>query len=441
MEITNETLKMKRYDTYKDSGIEWIGEVPEHWEIKKLKFVTNCLNTIRVPLNSEERGQMVDRIYDYYGASGIIDKVESFLFEEDLILIGEDGANLLTRSKRLAFIASGQYWVNNHAHILKPKKGNIHYLCEMLELIDYSIYVSGSAQPKLTQEALLSIDIVDPPEGEQAQIARYLDYKIGQIDKLIADKQKLIELLNEERTAMINQAVTKGLNPDVPMKDSGIEWLGEIPAHWEIGKLKFFCDLITDGSHFSPLSLESGRRYISVKDVKDNFIDFENCKYISDEDFVSLEKNGCRPFKNDILLTKDGTIGRASIVGEDNDFVILSSLAIIRAKTDFFYAEYLKEFLVSNINIDQMISGLQGSALTRITLTIINKLYILVPPKTEQLKLLEFISKQSSRIDELQFKTIQEIDLLKEYKTALISEVVTGKVDVREEIIANAQLA
>ena len=192
----------------KDSGIEWLGEIPEHWEVKKLAFEFNTLNTKRVPLSAEERGKMESRIYDYYGASGVIDKVENYIFDEELILIGEDGANLLTRTKRLAFIASGRYWVNNHAHIIKPIYGNIYYFCELLELIDYTIYISGSAQPKLTQEALMSIKIPVPPISEQNKIFDYLKDEFNKIDTIISKSQQEIELLKEYKTALISEVVT-----------------------------------------------------------------------------------------------------------------------------------------------------------------------------------------------------------------------------------------
>jgi type I restriction enzyme S subunit len=192
----------------KDSGIEWLGVIPEHWEVKKLGFIFKSLNTKRIPLSAEERGVMNSRIYDYYGASGVIDKVENFLFDEDLILIGEDGANLLTRSKRLVFIASGKYWVNNHAHIIKPINGNINYYCEFLELIDYSVYVSGSAQPKLTQEALMSIKIIEPPLIEQNNIYSFVKTETEKIDTIISKTQQEIELLKEYKIALISEVVT-----------------------------------------------------------------------------------------------------------------------------------------------------------------------------------------------------------------------------------------
>ncbi|MGJ8743821.1 restriction endonuclease subunit S [Polaribacter sp.] len=192
----------------KDSGIEWLGEIPEHWELKKLKHIFDSKNSIRVPLSSEERGKMEIKKYDYYGASGVIDKVEDYLFDEELILIGEDGANLLTRSKRLAFIAKGKYWVNNHAHIIKPKQGNIYYLCELLEMLDYSIWVTGSAQPKLTQEALMSIQLFEPSVTEQNEIYGFIKLESERINLIISKTQHEINLLKEYKTALISEVVT-----------------------------------------------------------------------------------------------------------------------------------------------------------------------------------------------------------------------------------------
>ncbi|MDD4698623.1 MAG: restriction endonuclease subunit S, partial [Fermentimonas sp.] len=192
----------------KDSGIEWLGEIPEHWEVKKLKHVLKSLNSIRIPLSAEERGKMEVRKYDYYGASGVIDKVEDYLFDEPLLLIGEDGANLVSRSSRLSFIAKGKYWVNNHAHILKPTYGILEYYCELMELCDYSIFISGSAQPKLTSDNLMNIQIIVPPFDEQMEIIHHLETGLIKINFKKARTEELIELLTEYRTALISEAVT-----------------------------------------------------------------------------------------------------------------------------------------------------------------------------------------------------------------------------------------
>lgn len=192
----------------KDSGIEWIGEVPEHWEITKIKRSFINLDYKRIPLSSEERGKMQDKIYPYYGASGVIDYVDNYIFNDTHILIGEDGANLFSRHTPLAFLATGKYWVNNHAHILKPKIGDIKYLVSLLECIDYTPYITGSAQPKLTADNLGSIDIYLPPSSEQKQIAFFVELKCGKIDSLITNIQTSIQKLKEYRQSLISESVT-----------------------------------------------------------------------------------------------------------------------------------------------------------------------------------------------------------------------------------------
>ncbi len=199
---------MKAYPKYKPSNIEWVGEIPEHWKIRKLKYELLFLDSKRIPLSAEERGKMVNKEYDYYGASGVIDKVENYIFDDTLILLGEDGANLLTRSTPLAFIASGKFWVNNHAHILKPKKGNIKYFVNLLESLNYDIYVTGSAQPKLTQENLENIFIPIPKDDEQNQIVQFIECASDKVAQTIFRIEKEVVLLQEYRTSLISEVVT-----------------------------------------------------------------------------------------------------------------------------------------------------------------------------------------------------------------------------------------
>ena len=192
----------------KDSGIEWLGEIPEHWEVKNLRYACEFLNKRRIPLSSEERGAMSCKDYPYYGASGIIDYVENFIFDEPTILIAEDGANLLSRSTPLAFIAEGKYWVNNHAHILRPFFGEFKYWANLLCIIKYDCWITGSAQPKLTKDNLASIKLPCPPIIEQGEIRNYLEKKTSKIDQQKAKIQQAIDRLKEYRTALITNAVT-----------------------------------------------------------------------------------------------------------------------------------------------------------------------------------------------------------------------------------------
>jgi type I restriction enzyme S subunit len=191
----------------KDSGIEWLGQIPKHWEVCRLKYLFRNLDYRRVPLSSEVRADM-EKTYPYYGASGVIDAVEDYIFDEPLILVAEDGANLLSRSTPLAFIATGKYWVNNHAHILKPLDGPLEYWEGVLRTFDYTPLISGAAQPKLTAEDLGTIPLPHPPVEEQRQIPDALTSETGTLDAMSNKISDSIEMLREHRTALISAAVT-----------------------------------------------------------------------------------------------------------------------------------------------------------------------------------------------------------------------------------------
>lgn len=191
----------------KDSGIDWIGQIPTHWEVRSIRYAFRFRNNQRAPLSGLEREKMQGE-YPYYGASGIIDYVEDYIFDEDLILIAEDGANLLSKSTPLAFIARGKYWVNNHAHILEPLFPGFEYWAETLSAVDYTTYITGSAQPKLTRDRLGSIRVPVPPSNERKKIIALINQQSAKFQNAIAIKQEQIATLKEYKTSLINAAVT-----------------------------------------------------------------------------------------------------------------------------------------------------------------------------------------------------------------------------------------
>ena len=200
------------YPAYKDSGVEWLGDVPEHWEVSRVKAEFHCLDRRRLPLSGTERGAMTLRRYDYYGASGVIDKVDDYLFDDELLLIAEDGANLVLRNLPLAIIARGRFWVNNHAHILKPKRGNLEFLAGVMERLSYLPWISGAAQPKLTQDRLMSIAITVPPHEEQDRIITRAAAETVQLRIVIDRDRREIDLLREYRARLIADVVTGNLD-------------------------------------------------------------------------------------------------------------------------------------------------------------------------------------------------------------------------------------
>ncbi len=198
----NPSVKTQRTD------VEWIPEMPQHWRLVRVKDVMEFFNTVRVPLSAAERGVMTEKTYDYYGASGVIDQVEAYLFDGTYILIAEDGANLLTRSKPLAFLATGKFWVNNHAHILKPRwGGDDTFFVNLLELQDFSLFVTGAAQPKLTMDNLGRFKLAVPRVPEQKEIAAFIREKEAEFRPLFTQIERQIETLVRYRKSLIHECV------------------------------------------------------------------------------------------------------------------------------------------------------------------------------------------------------------------------------------------
>jgi type I restriction enzyme S subunit len=192
---------------FRSHDVSWMPALPEGWLIERLARSFKNLDRHRVPLNSEERADL-EKVYPYYGASGIIDYVDRFIFDEDLILVGEDGANLIAQSTPIAFIARGKYWVNNHAHIVKPRNGPLEFWVHMLNQVPYEIFVTGSAQPKLTAQALGSIPLPIPPVSLQVQIAQEIERRSAPIADVEVPIQTSVDRLYELRSALITAAVT-----------------------------------------------------------------------------------------------------------------------------------------------------------------------------------------------------------------------------------------
>lgn len=452
----NEKLQnMRKYPTYKDSGIEWIGEIPEHWEIKRLKYLTE--SPLKYGANEAAEEKNIEhpryiRITDF-GNDGKLREdtfrslppeiAEPYLLKEGDLLFARSGA---TVGKTFLF-KDYKYKACFAGYLIKasfnPKMVNSNYinyytLSHYYENWKHSVFQQATIQnigaDKYNQFVVVLPNSVD----EQNQIVAYLDNKTELVNTLISKKQKLIELLKEERTAVINQAVTKGLDPDAPMKDSGIEWLGEVPAHWEVSKMKFLCSLIKDGTHGSFVRVDQGFRLLSVRNiVNDKFVFREDDSFVSENDFIAISS----PFliqQNDIQLAIVGaTLGKVAIVNElPEKFVTQRSLATIRADENLLNYKFLYYFIKSQKYQSFLWLNTGFSAQPGIYLGALQNSHICCPDLEEQLQIVSWIEDQLSIIDELQDRIKKEIKLLKEYKTALISEVVIGKVDVREEVPA-----
>jgi len=439
--------KYKAYPEYKNSGVDSTPEMPSHWVAGKVKYVTDSLNKTRVPLSSEERGSRKGK-YPYYGASGIIDHVDDYLFDEETILFGEDGANLIARSSPLAFLAKGKYWVNNHAHILRTKDGINNFWVQCFENIDVTPVVSGSAQPKLTAEALGDLQVVYPPTAsERKQIANFLDHETVKIDTLIEKQQQLIKLLKEKRQAVISHAVTRGLPSttgiDVPMRDSGVEWLGEVPAHWEVKRLRFL-GTCQNGINIGAEKFGSGYPFVSYGDAYKN----ETLPKLGS----GLVQSSSQDREVYSVLTGDVIFTRTS---ETIDEIGLSSTCLVDIKNATFAGflirfrpdtnvlapnfskYYFRNILMRTFFIKEM------NLVTRASLSqdLLKKLPVTLPPFEEQEMIGKFLDHKSTVLSKLTENALKAIELMQERRTALISAAVTGKIDVRDWCAPQASTA
>ena len=419
------------YPAYKPSGIEWLGEIPAHWEVKRLKHVTRCLDGKRVPLNSEQRGEKQGDI-PYWGANGVLDHLDEFLFDEPLVLLGEDGAPFFDHLKDVAFYVNEKVWVNNHAHVLRPVGIEPVFLAYALNMVEYRKFVDGTTRDKLTQDDMNQITIQTPPVDEQRTIAVFLDRETARIDALIEKKQQQIELLREKRTAFISHTVTKGLDPNAKMKDSGIEWLGEIPERWKVLSCKFAYTIqLGKMLQNEPQSATDVKvPYLKALDVQWETVDTSEPPEMWASQ-CDIEKFSVR--SGDLLVCEGGEVGRAGMLADaPDDCIIQNALHRVRAKgrNDAQYLMYLLEVAASSGWFDVICNK---ATIAHFTGEKFGDFLVALPPPSEQRAIATFLNRETTRIDTLIEKVEKSIDLLREYRTSLISAAVTGKIDVRKE--------
>jgi type I restriction enzyme S subunit len=443
---------MKKYDKYKDSGVEWIGEIPNDWFCTKLKFHTRKIidGAHFTPTYVEYSQNSVPflRVTDLHNQYINKDEVKYIPKDEHLELIKrcnpEKGDLLLSKNGTIGLMKiidwDWEFSIFVSLCLIKFENTLVNRFFKYFfdsNVVERQLFESSqkTSVSNLHLEKIKELRLTLPPLEEQTQIANYLDYKTTQIDKLIRKKEQLIELLKEERTAIINQAVTKGLNPNVPMKDSGIEWLGEIPEHWDRIRIKTLVSTkVTDGPHETPQWTENGIPFLSAESIKGNQIDFNHKR-----GFISVEQHTeyCKKSKvknGDILFCKSGsTTGKSALVNTDIEFGIWSPLAIIRANRNKINNHYLFQSIQSNFFKRQVETSWTFGTQPNIGMGALENLWIAIPPMKEQNLIVELVNNENQRFDNILSKLSHEIELLKEYKTALISEVVTGKVDVRDE--------
>ena len=445
------------YETFQDGTVKCIEdeipfEVPEGWEWTRFSAITINRDNERKPISSSQRTD-VAKIYDYYGASGKIDKIDKYIFSERLLLIGEDGANLVTRSKPIAFFAEGQYWVNNHAHCIDATdKFILEYLCFYINAISLGKYVTGSAQPKMTQDNMNSILIPLPPYSEQKHMSQRLKEVMYTVDNIEIGKVDISDLVSKAKSKIIDLAIRGKLVPQDPNDEpasilleriraekeelikqgkikrdkkksvifkgddnSYYEKIGDevrcideeipfdIPDNWEWIRLKNICNKIIDGSHNPPKDMDNITPFIMASSRNINFDtlwDLENVRYLCQRDY-KIENERTNIKIGDILLTTVATLGRSCIYnGFPKNLCFQRSVTVI--STDIV-PEYLKLFLDAPYFQKFIFNNATGTAQKGFYLNQLENVLVCVPPLSEQTRMLQTadaVLKQLIRLEE-----------------------------------------
>lgn len=439
---------MRKYQKYKETEVKGIPAIPKEWVINKIKFVSKTI-----------AGGTPDTKNIQFWENGTIPWLPSGkvhdcnIYEEDadtfITELGLKGsAAKLIPTNSILIALTGATCANiahlhfsataNQSVIAMPgsKKIENRYLFYCLLGIREQILINktGGAQSGINDGDIKNTQIPYPSLPEQHAIVRFLDYKTGQIDSFIANRQKQIDLLKEQKAGIINKAVTKGINPNAKMKDSGIEWIGDVPEHWKKMRLKNISRRITNGfvGSTSDILKETGVRYIQALHVKQNTIIFSQPYYVSET--WSNEHPRSILKKGDLVITQTGAMtGDVGLVPIEFEGCNCHALIIVKPNIKKVIPEFILFILSSHFGKSLLESIRTGSMHPHLNSTIVCDINISLPEDLlEQKSILEFIKSETSTIDSLISKYQKQIDLMQEYRTSLISQAVTGKIDVRE---------
>lgn len=395
--------------------------LPKHWQSTPLRYITECLDGKRIPLNAEERSNRRGD-YPYWGANGVVDSVDDYLFDEPLVLLGEDGAPFFDKTKPVAFYVTDKIWVNNHIHVLRVHtRFDPRFIAYCLNAADYGPWIEGSTRDKLTQDKMGRIQLPTPPPHEQREIAAFLDGETSQLDALVAAKERLLVLLAEKRRALISCAVTGGLEHNTPLRDSGIRWLGQFPNHWDAERAKWLFrerDVRSETGEEDLLSVShlTGVTLRSEKDV--NMFEAETTEGYKVTYAGDLVIN--------TLWAWMGAMGVSPVDG------IVSPAYNVYTPCDRLDPAYVDSLVRIPIFAEEATRYSKGVWSSRLRLypEAFFEIWIPVPPLEEQRAIVAHISAETAKLDALRMVTERTIGLLKERRIALISAAVTGKLEV-----------
>jgi type I restriction enzyme S subunit len=439
--MTLQTLP--KYATYKDSGIEWLGKIPAHWKVKKLKFST-LINKESLPENTQR-----NHVLEYVDIGSVtfengIEKAEDFSFGDApsrARRLAKNGDTIVstvrTYLKAIAFIDERYekcVYSTGFAVITPKEDFSPKFLTNFIRSNAFTHQVDdvakGMSYPAINSTDLSNLYIVDAPFSEQTAIAHFLDQKTAQIDAAIAIKEQQIALLKERKQILIQHAVTQGLDPTVPMKDSGVEWIREIPAHWEVVKLKYLFKEINDRTDTGVETLLSLRMDVGLvphDDVSD--------KPISDLELIGYKKVCPGQIVMNRMRAAIGIFGIPSVHGlVSPDYAVFNSTKDIHL--EYFLLLFKTPLLGTQFRLSSKGLGTGSSGFMRLYFESFGDIKIPFCSKRDQVKIFSWIESESEKINSSIGFIAQQIEKLREYKTTLINSAVTGKIRVTSEMAA-----
>ena len=447
---------MKRYDTYKDSGVQWIGEIPSHWKEYRMKYLLSRSSAgVWGDDEKEDENDIVCfRIADFDYAHGVLkfdnityrniqknQLVGRMLSHGDLLIEKSGGGEATPVGRVVRYNYDGKATCSNFIHSISIKEV---FSSNFLYYFFYSLYANKvnllyfnqtTGIQNLKVGDYLSQSIFLPSKSEQLAIAEWLDVKCGEIDKLIATQQRRIDLLQELRQSIITRAVTQGINPDAPLRDSGIDWIGQIPTHWEIRRIKSICKSekysIKTGPFGSQLKgqdlmRDGDVRVYNQRNVIDN--DFDDIHFfVTKEKATELDSFYTQP--QDLLITSRGTIGKCSILPADVPMGLLHpcliALRINQAICDLDWAHiFISSSSCFSTNI---FLNSNATTIEVIYTDTLKNVSMPLPPLSEQREIVAHIERETAKVDHALQQADRQIELLQELRQSVITEVVTGK--------------
>ena len=440
--------KYKAYPEYKDSGVEWLGEIPTYWQTLRGKYVFKEVREL-----STTGDEILLSVSEYYGVKPRQDTIEDgdFISRADS-LVGYKKCQVNDLAMNIMLAWKTGLGVSNYDGIISPAysvfrfdtaKAQPEYMHYLLRTKIYTTQFKSlstgviDSRLRLYPETFGIVEILLPSLGEQKKICAFLSHETAKIDNLIEKQQQLIELLKEKCQAVISHAVTKGLNSDVPMKDSGVEWLGEIPQHWGVTRLKYECRNIVDCPHSTPNYTDEGEYpAIRTADILAGYLDLENCRRVTEP--VYDERNfRLIPKAGDIIYSREGErFGIGAPIPEGAKVCLAQRVMLFRAKST---PGYLMWALNSSSTYTQAQQDCIGSTSPHVNVDTIKNFILAWPPENEREEISNFIHQTLDSVESLTAHLNEKLTLLQERRTALISAAVTGKIDVRDWVAPETQ--